>query len=1123
MVEDIVAALSVQIFRVPIATVEEAREVSKTSHDHSLIEELSRRGFLNDMERAFLEDLSLRLDNPEAPTVTGFPGMGANRKDGAPSQRSREGQRESLAPSRPVSLDLHNDSRYSILKEQGRGGMGRVLAVWDERMGREVALKELLPQSTTRHEEDRDSGEARERVIARFLQEAQVTGRLQHPSIIPVHEIGERADGTLYYTMKCVHGQTLRDAIRKADSLEARMALLPHYVSLCQAMAYAHTHGVIHRDLKPSNVMIGEFGETLVIDWGLAKERGAGDGVLDGSIDPAENGDGEMRDGLTMDGQLLGTPHYMAPEQAAGQHATLDERADVYALGAVLYHLLTGQRPFESLSGVDVLRQVVRKPSLSPAVACPGIPAALEAICMRAMAHDPAERYSSAKALAEEIVRFQSGAVVAAYNYGLSDHVVRIVKKHKPVVLTSAIFVLMLLSLVCYTVYSLQVGKENEYTLRKAAEQESYDLSVALAQRSMDELQYDEVERILEESPPDFRGWEWGRLNYTVSSLRRSYPHPATLADMALNGQGDRLVTIDFEGNGRLWSVPDFQLIRSYDLGKEAWVVAFRPDGKEFATTGVEGVIQRWDVESDRAVAEYQSTGSSCCTLIYSRDGRYLVTAGMDDAISQWDLDTGQVVRRIATPNGVINKIALSPDGKWLAAADETGLVLLWDWEKGDLIYQREAHMISRQLGVLGAIWVEFSPDGNTLLSTGCDATAKSWDRATGTLNFTLESFVSRVWSAGYATDERTIFTTTEGLVQFWDARTGEEKPSWIRGDGASKRAMLLPGGQEMVSVGSSNLIRRWRLDLTPENESLDGGTSPMNGVRFSPDGTALAATGGHWKAGGDGRVRLWQGIGNEQSVPALPLLLEGPEGWSHPLDFHPNGEEISAGARGGQIFTWDRRAGTLLREFNLPQFKTGIRCLAYRADGNALFVTGWADVDVPVVVELSTDDGTILREFSDQLETIDSVACSPDGRYLAAGSRDGSACVWDLKTGKLYRKFVEDLGWVYGVAFSPDSRYLATSHNGSLVNLWDLARGEKVRVLGGLHDRVNKVTFSPDGTRVAACDTNSVKVWSATTGAALITLPHGAYDVAFSPDGRILAAAGIDDRVWTWHASAWK
>ncbi len=1122
-VDDIVATLSVQVFHVPAGEVAAARDASGQAGEASLIQELSQRGFLADFERAFLEELSEKLIDRDGPTASR---LRLGEPEG-PTVAMADEAVEYLSDFRALHqssqcLRIDGEVRYEHLKEQGRGGMGRVLSVWDRRMAREVALKELLPDTVARRGSDPDTGVARQRVIARFLKEAQVTGRLQHPGIIPVHEIGERADGTLYYTMKFVRGKTLRQAIRDAQTLEERMDLLPHYVDMCQAMAYAHAHGVIHRDLKPSNVMIGEFGETLVIDWGLAKET-------DSAEETGENGAGPVitsernSPGLTMDGQLIGTPHYMAPEQAAGQHHALDARTDVYALGAVLYQLLTGSRPFESLSRLDVIQTVVKDAPPSPESLCPQIPAALATICKRAMAREPSARYHTARELADEVLRFQSGAVVASHDYGLREHVLRFVKKHRPAVMTAVVAAVLLVCVVTYSMLTLRDGRATERALRLQSDQERYDLSIALAQRSLGEFQYDEVNRILEESPLEYRGWEWGHLYYLSQLRRQSYEgHPGRLAAMDLSPTGEHVVTLDFSGAALLWSLPEMDLMRTYTVDSEGWAVAFHPKGNEFATTGLDGRIRRWGVETGALLADYQAPGDSASALAYTPDGAYLLSAGTDEGISQWELATGTVLRKFPAPYD-INGLTISPNGEWLAAGDDHGMVRLWDWETATPLWQHDGHSQSQQQGVQGTVYVSFSPDSRWLASSGTDATAKVWESTSGSLQHTFDDFLTRVWSARFSPDGETLTTTTRDRVSFWDLATGEEGPTWIKGEGITKQSRYLPDGTQLLTVGGSEHVRGWELAPELEGRYLEGHHAEVNGVRFSPDGTWLASTGGHWKEGGDGRVLLWQPgrtMGNGSAT--AHHVLEGGQRWTHPLAFHPDGKEVSAGDNKGYVLTWDLASGALTGRHHIPEYTNGVRCLAYHPDGARIVTAGWGGDPLPTISEWSSATGQLLRRFSGATDTIDSVAFSDDGRYLAAGCRDGSAYVWDAIHGQLIHRLTEGDGWVYGVAFSPDGKYLATSHNRALVLLWDLESGALVQQFHGLHGRAGKVCFSPDGRRIAACDVSSVKVWGVATGAVLLSLPHGANDVSFSPDGLTLATAGADGRVGVWHALPW-
>jgi serine/threonine protein kinase len=324
---------------------------------------------------------------------------------------AREQTEAALVRQEPPALPAEAGDRYVLEREIAQGGMGRVFTGRDRRLGRAVAVKVLL---------DGDPGLAR-----RFEREARVAARLQHPSIVTVYDAGFWPTGEPYLVMKHVLGRSLEKVIADAETLEERLALLPHLIAAADALAYAHDQGIVHRDLKPSNVIVGAFGETVVIDWGLAKDL-----RLDEPEEPpvAGKGGGE----LTLAGAILGTPAYMPPEQAAGH--PINARADVYALGAMLYQTLAGAPPGAGTPPAQEGAPVRREPA-PLAVVEPRAPADLAAIVAQAMAPEASRRYPSAFELAEDLKRFQTGQLVAARSYPLVVRAARWASKRRWVVL----------------------------------------------------------------------------------------------------------------------------------------------------------------------------------------------------------------------------------------------------------------------------------------------------------------------------------------------------------------------------------------------------------------------------------------------------------------------------------------------------------------------------------------------------------------------------------------------------------------------------------------------------------------------------------------------------------------
>ena len=314
-------------------------------------------------------------------------------------------------------------SRYSVKGEVARGGMGAILEVWDEDLGRSLAMKVALGAAPV--EAGKRSPPANARALARFLEEAQVTGQLDHPGIVPVHELGLDREGRVFFTMRMVKGRDLSaifELVRHAVDGWTETRALGALLKACEAMSYAHSSGVVHRDLKPANVMVGRYGEVYVMDWGLARARGRRGADAASAPDRARTG-AEERSGsegllATRQGDILGTPAYMAPEQAAGRLEEVDERSDVYSMGAMLYELLAGRAPYcgaERTPPLALVARVLAGPPEPLHELAPGAPAELIAICDKAMARAAAERYRDMGELGEDLRAFLVGRVVRAY------------------------------------------------------------------------------------------------------------------------------------------------------------------------------------------------------------------------------------------------------------------------------------------------------------------------------------------------------------------------------------------------------------------------------------------------------------------------------------------------------------------------------------------------------------------------------------------------------------------------------------------------------------------------------------------------------------------------------------
>lgn len=427
--------------------------------------------------RGLLDDQQVQLvDALVAEAIAAHGGDAATTLQSLPerSQDSLTGIAATLRPgSTPQKLDLTSTSfdsletpenigveargRYSFdtgrkgrLEELGRGGAGRVIVARDHFLSRDVAMKELHRDITQNVKFDTLHVRNLE---ARFLREARVTGQLEHPAIVPVYELGRRRDGTLYYTMRRVRGRTLAQAIGDAPSLEGRLAFVPDLLNACRAVAAAHHRDVVHRDLKPQNVMLGPYGETYVMDWGLARVMGRADrSKTQVQLAPDLTGGRDLGP--------VGTPSYMSPEQASGNRDELDARSDVWGLGAMLFEILTGRAPYVGRSPWDVLAEVRSKPPPRVASLEPQAPPELVAVCERALSWNREHRYAHAGELAAELEAFLAGRRVQAYDYTFREVARRVLRRHRAKAVLAAATLVALLVLGVVSVVG--VGRERD-------------------------------------------------------------------------------------------------------------------------------------------------------------------------------------------------------------------------------------------------------------------------------------------------------------------------------------------------------------------------------------------------------------------------------------------------------------------------------------------------------------------------------------------------------------------------------------------------------------------------------------------------------------------------------------
>lgn len=1051
------------------------------------------------------------------------------------------GQTEVLVAEQP--------GRYSLRKEQGRGASGRVLIAFDETIHREIALKELLPGIAGGCDEDKHRALLhREALTARFLREARITGQLEHPGIVPVYELGQRADGAVYYTMKLVRGATLADKLKTCRNLSDRMVLLNHFLDLCQAIAYAHSRGVIHRDIKPANVMVGEFGETVLVDWGLVKVQGQVD-------EGAEKLASELRllkdasAGESVAGKPVGTPSYMPPEQAEGRIAEVDERSDVWSLGAVLYELLTGRPPFTGDSALKVVK-MVQKDEVQPVLdVCKEAPPELAAVAMRCLKRDPQARYQEVEQLAQEIVAFQTGGLVSAYAYNAGKILIRWAVKHWPVLMTAGVALTMLLAMGALAYVQIVKQRNVALAANQRLDSKNNELMVLrLASESHEQLAHGQTKRasLLALQAVRFNGRINSIMPEVDSALREAVAvpqqyqellgHSGDVLSVAVSPDGQLLASASADATIRLWNmaVPGTapRVLRGHAGAVNS--VAFSSKGGWLASAGHDKTVQLWKLtaqgDGPRILLGHSAEVNA---VAFSPDGKLLASGSNDTTIRIWDLTKpGQNSRVLLGHRGRVASVAFAPEGRQLATSGYDGLILLWDIDAPG----KPARALH---GHQDCVYdLAFSPDGKLLASACVDHTIQLLELAApARLPRVLHGHTNAVLSVAFSPDSRFLASGSldeAGMIRLWDLTQPGRAPRILHGQEFGVKSLVFtPDGKKLATGSMDSAIRLWDLaapewseprilhntkaDLLPPTArppSLSISTLHNQlalSVAFSPDGKQLAV------GQGDHRVRLW----SLDNLTATPRILPGQWG-STSVTFSPDGRLLVAGNPGLPMSTIN------IWNLSLPKamprrlhWDSAVYAFAFSPDGRYL-AFGTDDMRIGLL-DIKTPESAprILHGHTDRVKT---VAISPDGTLLASGGWDNSIRIWEMaRLDAAPRELSCGTSSIHCVDFSPDGRFLASANSDKLVRIWDLsAAGAAPRILTGHRSFVLSVAFSPDGQLLASASNDlTIRLWHMADLAAEPSILYGHEDrvnsVAFSPDGTLVASAGCDGTVRLW------
>jgi eukaryotic-like serine/threonine-protein kinase len=987
---------------------------------------------------------------------------------------------------------------YVIGAELGRGGMGRVLSARDVRIGRGVALKEMLAATP----------EAR----LRFQREARITARLQHPGIVSVYEIGCWPDGRPFYAMPILTGRTLREAIVATGVARERLHLLPSLIAAADAVAYAHSRRIIHRDLTPANILLGGFGQTVVIDWGLAKELDEADaiGALAAGA-PVVGSDGAR---LTWMGDIIGTPGYIAPEQAAGE--AVDKRTDVYALGAILYQLLSGKRPFHDLDAHEILDRLAAQRTPAPIAVGPDTPADLASVAVKAMAPDPSERYRDAADLVEDLRRYQTGQRVGAHAYTWREQAGRWLSRRLALLVGMAVT----LALVAITsiVGGIRVSRE-----RRRAETTTTSLLVeqgrqeALAGRSARALTYlDEAHRrgdrsamlrlllaSVERSTESERTFSspWERMTTKAAYSFAASPitdlafrpdgralavaqmgavvilevpggHEVGRLDdprhprdhVAFAGDGSRVVTWGAAGSptpgATIWDVARGTALRILAPGRDLTGLELDRAGRLALTTGADDRgVEIWDLHTGVKRRTFAARRSSDRLKgRFLQDARHIVTFGVHEPPAVRDLETGQTRVTLPEPAALATLLAVSHDGKRAATVGTAG-VRVWDLESGRLLSELGSGSLVGEIA--------FNRDGSVILLSTRDGATSIFSVADGTRVAALGSVNAGALAGGgggtatFTPDGNRVVAAREGELRAWHSRTGLPLESYDDGARASS-LVFSPDGRWLVTIYELGSIRLW---------DMQGG--------------ALVGT--------VPTVEMAPPAGNSDGLRGLV-------------------DEKVLISRGGELELRDRQG---VRALASEKF-AGTRLLALSADRRAALVLRQ---DAPARAELrSTTTGDLLIPIAAP-RPIAVAAVSPYSSLVLTSDHAGGAYLWDAHTGSRLSALQGFDRELEEIVFSQDGRRLYLQEAGAVQgSLWDPRRGQKITSLEA--GKGSSAVFSPDGRLLAL--TNYLRVFRAEDGLFQYGLGHRSTEVSFSRDSAYLVARGTARSGWFMRDTLW-
>jgi eukaryotic-like serine/threonine-protein kinase len=1018
---------------------------------------------------------------------------------------------------------------YEVVGELGRGGMGIVYKVRQLSLGRIVALKMILSGEQASRDE-----------LARLRAEARTLGELQHPNIVAIHDVGEH-QGRPFLALEYLEGGALAQKLAAVPQPARESAQLLVY--LARAVQAAHEKGVIHRDLKPGNVLLTADGTPKVSDFGLAKR-------LEDSTSASVGG-------------VRGTPPYMPPEQASGLGQDIGPTADVYALGATLYEMLTGRPPFRGASHMDTLRQVLELDPVPPRRLNPAVPRDLETVCLKCLQKTPARRYSSARELAEDLQRFLAGEPVLARPVGRIEQLGRWALQHKPLVAAAAAFLITGAVALGFLIHSWDAarrlaGQNGELFLsEKAARKESEKKQVLLTARlygaridqawaAWQSARLSQARIHLDSIAPgpgeeDLRDFEWHYLDRLAHNALLSRTGFLNVLSFRPEDHKLHVVRNFTEGGKRLQDTKFFQELQTLDTETDLATTSVRipalrdgrlmPDGQMYV--GFEGQLGRpntnvvvVDFQTGKEVRRF-SLGQSTMLQI-SPDGKWVFHTSIQPSgkpgqpplvrLAVYDVQKGNVAWDVKT-NTYLGGIdsTISPDGRWVVLQ-----VPFQEQGKNGRRVRWLSTATGEEVGPLdleptpGAYRFQFVQDGQGLAGTLNTVPQRLavWDlsQRKRTSEFALPAGASIL---AFSPDGRRVVLSGPQEMEVWDTTRGVK----LFSIGLATRVVFSPDGRQLAYLVAhpltgfdANMVPLANVTMPIHIVDADSGRllqiipghfESVLAMVFSPDGKRLAS----W--GKDRLVKIW----NLKKLldPVWNFRAGEKESYQAELRFSADGRRLLA-QNPDFLGVFDATADPEVDWRRLPVVPSipgySIPAAGYNGAGPGFT---WVDAYGAVQAYQPGDEARPSQVTAPGGNRIlKAAALSADGKRLAVGDGQGVVTLRSLPDGKELAKLAAHEGEVLQLAFSPEGGKLASAGVDRTVRLWALPDGRPLHVFRELRAPARRLLFGPDNVVLAAgLRDGGVNLLNAATGQAVRAVEAGDGPLAFSPDGKRLAVCG--------------